>query len=1205
MKRPTIRLCLLLASALFSLSLNAQTIVNQDWLTSGGTPNGIYDFQASHVISPSNAVVVVGNTFHYGQAENFLISKYTSDGNLVFKKEYDGSASSTDFATDVTTIGSDIYVTGVEGDTVSGVTYITTLKLDSVGNIVWTAKYQNAYKKYNLGFRIVPDPSNTALYVCGTSQTGTVDFALTLLKYKTAGGSPQWTATYDSVGLYDAGVDLKASTSSVFVYGISGLSSTSGDIITRVYNTSTGALQSQSRTNTSGAYVTRPVAIAKDNAENIYLAGISNDAGKMDDIVIVKMDSLLNLKWRKYIDGGNSKNDGVSAIKIDSRNNIIMTGWAGNTDGSKAIWTLKMRDSVIVWDKRRYCPSTGKDAQALDVDLDRSNNIYVTGSIYNLKRNTQITIAMDSLGTTLWEQSFNNSGASSDEGKNVKIDSSGGVVVYGRSSVGGVYTYNTMKYEGVSLSRSAALGADGKPFYMQNQVIVDFDPSDIDTNFADNGGLVYTTLNKVLPSSLITTLSSKLGASVGSWGAEKIYPYFTRKVTHSIARNGDTIQVRPLWSHILLHIPDGYLSKSKDYKFVMDSLISMTDHVQHTQLNYCGHLDNGPNDYQYAFNQPSLHSTLTYPNAHINAEGAWDLETGKSRIKVGIFDTGIDFRDDDFCFNNAANCIDRVKDGWNFNAGHSMGIDATPDPISHGTSCASIIGAVRNNYATGHSSDIAGIAGGQYIAGDTANNNINGVSLYSMNIFEFIGPPYDTLVFTNEAQVAQAFEMASTIDPNYPYSYGFHVINCSWGFWQDTSTYGMYLAKEMANGVKDAVRNKVTVIASTGNSGTRTIQFPACYPDEHVIAVGGSGANSEWATSASYGYDIDVTAPYYSFLVTALDTGNHIKGFEGTSASAPHVSGLVSLLYSYINTTDTGFNNLESEDCEFLIQKQGNVYPFHSDTVGYGRVNASATLHSIQKPHFYVKHFDNKHFPSTLTFQKVVSDTIVKLKTRIGDDSGHDAYSCTVCCNHELFNQDISHKADIYKVTVVVTHNLQSNEQIQDYWVRANASNLLGSLSSNATILDRDLISISNVTNTSATLTGYFYMIKDTQTSHDQCWYPLGVADTLSMKLSYSMRIWDGVSTGLEELKEDGYALSLFPNPSAQSNTMIVELDKEQPLKITLYDVQGKYIRNVFDGQAMDGANQYKVDIQNLESGVYLYRVQGQGFVRSIKFTKY
>jgi hypothetical protein len=446
MKRILILWMNLFILCLFNFSSHAQTIVNRNWLKTGGIPNGIYDFQASHVDN-AGKIVTCGNTLHYGQSENFLIVKRKSDGTLIFQKEYDGTASNTDFATDVTTLGSDTYVTGVEGDTVAGTSSITTMKLDSLGNIVWVQQYHNAYNKYNLGFRIIPDATGSNIYVCGTSQTGATDFGMTLLKYKTIGGSPSWVATYDSIGLYDAATDMKISGGSIIVYGVSGLSSTSGDIITRSYNTSTGALLSQSRINNANAYVTRPVAIAKDKRENIYLCGVSNDAGRMDDLVLIMLDSSLTLKWRKYIDGGNLKNDGVSAIKIDSKDNIILTGWAANADSSKAMYTIRMKDSVIIWNKKRLCSIAGQDAKSFDVDLDASDNIYITGKIYNGTNYDQITISYDTSGVTRWEQQYALSLTSDDEGRNVKIDSGGNVYVYGRNSTnGGAYTYSTMRY---------------------------------------------------------------------------------------------------------------------------------------------------------------------------------------------------------------------------------------------------------------------------------------------------------------------------------------------------------------------------------------------------------------------------------------------------------------------------------------------------------------------------------------------------------------------------------------------------------------------------------------------------------------------------------------------------------------------------------------------------------------------------------------
>jgi hypothetical protein len=442
---PRLSLITALLLSLFTTHAQVQSLVNRDWVTTGGTPNGLYDFQASHVDVSGN-IVVVGNTFHYGQAENYLISKYGAGGDLQFRREYDGLASSTDFATDVTSEGKNTYVTGVEGDTVAGTSYITTQKLDSVGNVVWTERYQNSYKKYNLGFRIIADPSGTSLYVCGTSQTTPTDFALTVIKYSTA-GTQAWVATYDSVGLYDAAVDMKVSGTNLIVYGISGVSSTSGDFITRSYSTSSGSLTGQSRVSASGAYIAKPIGIAKDHSENIYFTGVVKNGTTGSDIQIVKLDSTLTLKWAKTIDGGYSKNDEVAAIKVDSRNNIILTGFAANADTSKAIWTIKMKDSVIVWSKKYICPIAGKDAKGYDVDLDAFNNIYVTGSNYSGVYQKQLSISYDSSGNERWEKSFSDTTISNDIGRNIKIDSGGNIYVYGKSQIGTSYTYTTQKYE--------------------------------------------------------------------------------------------------------------------------------------------------------------------------------------------------------------------------------------------------------------------------------------------------------------------------------------------------------------------------------------------------------------------------------------------------------------------------------------------------------------------------------------------------------------------------------------------------------------------------------------------------------------------------------------------------------------------------------------------------------------------------------------
>lgn len=1194
MKRPTIRLCLLLVSVLSLLSLNAQTIVNQDWLTSGGTPNGIYDFQASHVISPSNAVVLVGNTFHYGQAENFLISKYNADGGLIFKKEYDGSASSTDFATDVTTIGSDIYVTGVEGDTVSGVTYITTLKLDSVGNIIWTAKYQNAYKKYNLGFRIIPDPSNTALYVCGTSQTGPTDFALTLLKYKTAGGSPQWTATYDSVGLYDAGVDLKASTSSVFVYGISGLSSTSGDIITRVYNTSTGALQSQSRTNTSGAYITRPVAIAKDNAENIYLAGISNDAGKMDDIVIVKMDSLLNLKWRKYIDGGNSKNDGVSAIKIDSRNNIIMSGWAGNADGSKAIWTLKMRDSVIVWDKRRYCSVAGHDAQGFDLDLNPLNKVYVTGKTYNGSNFDQITLAYDSTGKPLWEKGYLNTNSSDDEGRNVKVDSGGNIYVYGRSNISGSYTYSTLKYREYPMTISYTLDGKGDPLCVKSRVLVRFDKSALDTTvLKDRNNRLF------LPSIVLTsTAFSAIQARVPfDLGKSKLLclTSLTPNDRYSTSRLGQQVPIPPMWATFALDYP----TASKSEVEVAQILDSLFPTVIHAYPDYTLKPDQTSNDSLYS-KQGNLHPIPGYDSANINLEPALDYAVGESFVKLAIIDDGLYYNHEDF---GGSSTNTKMKGGadWTSNGQPWDYISAPNQGVTqHGTQVAGIAAALRNNVK-----GVAGIAGGNGTSGNP------GASLY---IFKIIPAGSDSVGLISHAYQAIVDNAVEGTDHSQGLFWGVHIMNNSWGV-----NWGGVYQDSVLGILEDAVhfanRNQVTFVASRGNdSTTDRNHYPAILWNTWVLSVGASGSDgwpaNNFTTQCSspfargynpaHGKGMDIIAPGGMCFVRSTLGGGSYTGFDGTSASAPHASGVAALLMNQLNQPTANFNNLAPEDVEGIEKTtayyRGGGLVGSNPLWGAGRLDAGAALQYAWKPKYTLEHYCSSG-ADTLYRDPYTWNVIGHVKRPVQNRAG------------QWVNIG-AYRIDMYDLQKTYTYIDSPTRHLKSIWAVHSLSDTYLPSSGDVQPIEAVSCCESGVGvggGTANTYSGVIFHIRDSATGAHIAWLPYDTAyakDSAKMCLTL---IFDNTTiTSLHDanMAKIGMDITLFPNPSHSGNTLVIDLAEPTSLVVDLYTISGQLVRSVWSGKADSGTHHIESNISDLPDGVYLYRVSTDNATTTKRFIK-
>ncbi len=443
MKKLHFILLVLFYSFLFKIKAQNQVLVNQNWVKTSSTPSAMFDYQASH-IDASHNLIVVGNTFHSGQQENMLIRKYNSDGGLIWSKEYDGTLSGIDFATDVTTQDTNIYVTGVEGDTTLHTSSITTLKLNGSGSIIWTAKYSGSYHGYNIPARINAITGASKIYITGTSQTGATDFQMVTIMYNSS-GVQQWVNTYDSVGLYDGGADLVLGASSTLTtYGVSGLSTNSGDFVTQTIS-ATGATTGIKRVNNTNSYITKPIAMVKDVAENIYLTGVVQTSPNNTDIKVVKLDSLLNVKWAKVIDGGANGNDEVTGMKIDLKGNLVLTGFAAATDTSKSAWTFRMKDSVIIWSKKYYCPTSGKDAKGTSIDLDSLANIYVTGKVFNGINFDDLTVSYDTFGNVRWQKNFALNITSDDAGSNVIVDS-GAVYINGLSKTGTTTTYHTIKY---------------------------------------------------------------------------------------------------------------------------------------------------------------------------------------------------------------------------------------------------------------------------------------------------------------------------------------------------------------------------------------------------------------------------------------------------------------------------------------------------------------------------------------------------------------------------------------------------------------------------------------------------------------------------------------------------------------------------------------------------------------------------------------
>jgi len=322
-------------------------------------------------------------------------------------------------------------------------------------------------------------------------------------------------------------------------------------------------------------------------------------------------------------------------------------------------------------------------------------------------------------------------------------------------------------------------------------------------------------------------------------------------------------------------------------------------------------------------------------------ESAWNFSKGDNSVILAIIDSGTDYDHDDLNGNlwNNDDEVSGVADedddgngyvddffGWDFE-------DDDNDPMDeyfHGTATAGIAVARSNN-----SEGIAGIAGGW---GDT-----QGVQMMVLRL--------------DNSSTISVFAASAAEAITYAAENGADVMNMSIG-WADDYAY-------FEGVVEDAVDDyDCVLVASAGNNGgdnssDRSIRYPAKYPD--VIAVGATVQNdTRWTTSgtngSAIGSELDVMAPGGALIIWTTDisgssgasSGDYNSSFGGTSASAPHVAGLASLLRSQNPSWD-------HEDIKDQITRSA-IYSGDDERdnyYGYGRIDAEKALRNLYVPDQY------------------------------------------------------------------------------------------------------------------------------------------------------------------------------------------------------------------------------------------------------------
>lgn len=336
----------------------------------------------------------------------------------------------------------------------------------------------------------------------------------------------------------------------------------------------------------------------------------------------------------------------------------------------------------------------------------------------------------------------------------------------------------------------------------------------------------------------------------------------------------------------------------EDTKETLQKLAELdVEYVQPVRLLY---LHAVPNDSSYS---------RLWGMEKIDAPTAWDTTTGSSNVLVGVIDSGVNNTHPDLQGNVLS--LTRV--------GNACG--ASGDPNGHGTHVTGTIGAVGNNFQ--------GVAGVNWTVG------IHGFCISS-------------------SQGIKDSDLLSAISDAK--NKGVKVINMSLG------------GPDSSPALEDAMKNAsdVVFVVSAGNCGQGATSqqckngsdsnqyFPAKYAAtlDNVIAVAATGPNNEWARYSSFGSNVTITAPGgnpssgssscrpdSSDCIYSTWPGQGYDNLAGTSMSAPHVTGVVAMMFA-VNPQLT-----PAQVKQILSDTAIDLGPSgRDDKFGHGIVNLPAAL---------------------------------------------------------------------------------------------------------------------------------------------------------------------------------------------------------------------------------------------------------------------
>lgn len=279
----------------------------------------------------------------------------------------------------------------------------------------------------------------------------------------------------------------------------------------------------------------------------------------------------------------------------------------------------------------------------------------------------------------------------------------------------------------------------------------------------------------------------------------------------------------------------------------------------------------------------------------IKACNAWGITEG-ANVTVAVLDTGIELSHPD------------LKDNIH-HLSYDTESNSSPSKVfgDHGTHCAGIVGAARNNNL-----GVAGVA---------PKSKLMSISN------SFAGSP--------NSRIKRADGL------NWAWQNGADVITNSWG----SAVKYQVIDDAIENALNYGRNGKGCIVVFSSGNNNGEVLYPA-NSNPRIFCVGSVTNRGLRSSFSNFGSTLDITAPGSGINSTVLNGGYDFK--NGTSMAAPHVAGVAALVLSVApNLTELEVRNIIESTAKKV---NDNVYNYNhtigrnngkwNDKMGYGLVNA-------------------------------------------------------------------------------------------------------------------------------------------------------------------------------------------------------------------------------------------------------------------------